>query len=96
MTSEITPTTILSQRADLLVQPMDDELVMASLEAGEYYGLAATGKRIWELLAAPITFGDLCATLVREYEVDAETCAHDVLAFVGELASEGLVEAAAA
>ena len=76
---------------DLLSQPVDSDLVMANLHTGHYYGLAQTGKRIWDLLAQPVAVSTLCSTLCREYEVDPATCQADVLGFLNDLADEQLV-----
>jgi len=73
---------------------MDETVVMMSLARGKYYGLDRIGTRIWELLAEPATESELCDRLVREFEVDAETCARDVHLFLTELAAEGLIRIA--
>ena len=67
------------------------EVAIVNLENGVYYGLDPTATRIWELLAEPRTFGDICSSMLRIYDVEPSTLEADVRAFVGELATQGLV-----
>lgn len=43
-----------------------------------YLGLDPVATRVWELLAEPRTLDELVDQLTAEYEVDEETCRHDV------------------
>ena len=76
---------------DLVATEMDGELVMMSIERGEYFGLNRVGSRIWELLHSPMRMHELCDRLEQEFEIDAARCREEVLAFVGELLEQGLV-----
>lgn len=71
--------------------PVDDELVMADIDAGKYYGLNDIATAIWQNLETKITVHDLCAKLCESYDVTHEQCAADVLAFLKELAERNLV-----
>jgi hypothetical protein len=91
-TVEITLETRVKQGDDLLAQRLDEDIVMANIESGKYYGLTLTGRRIWELLEQPRFVGDLCSHLLSEFEVERETCEQEVLAFLHELQREGLIQ----
>lgn len=91
MKKVVTLHSTIRRQKDVLAQALDDDLVMADLESGHYYGLAKTGKRIWELLAQPVVVSDVCAILLREHDVGVSTCEQEVLDFVNELHEEGLV-----
>jgi hypothetical protein len=82
----------VQRNADLIVQSLDQDVVMANIDTGHYFGLDRSSKRIWELLEQPKTVGDVCTQLVREFKVEREVCERDVLAFVNEMAREGLVQ----
>lgn len=82
----------IQRNADLIVQNLDQDVVMANLETGSYFGLERSSKRIWELLDRPKTVGEICAQLAREFQVERQTCERDVLAFVNEMAQEDLVQ----
>jgi hypothetical protein len=77
---------------------LSGEVVILGMKEGAYFGVEQAGARIWALLQAPCRLRDVVETLVAEYEVPAEQCAADVLAFVEDLAERGLVirDAAAA
>ena len=68
------------------------EAAIVNLKNGVYYGLDPVGARIWNLIREPITFAELCASLVREYDVDGSTLEADIREFLGQLAEQGLVE----
>jgi hypothetical protein len=68
------------------------ETVLLSLENARYFGFAGAGSRIWELIASPTRVADLCATLVREYDVQPDQCESDVLGFLRALEARGLLE----
>lgn len=71
---------------------IDDEVVVMSIEAGEYLTLDSVGSRIWELLSEkPSTVDELVGLLMEEYEVDRETCLNDVQAFIDDMAARKLI-----
>ena len=70
---------------------LSGEVVILGMKEGVYFGVDAAGARIWALLQSPQRLGDVVATLTGEYDVSAEQCAMDVLAFVEDLVNRGLV-----
>ena len=90
----------LSARVVRLRQAMsaeiDREIVILSLTRNHYVGLDEVGRRIWELLETPQRASDLCETLAGEFDASPEQIAGDLLPFLLELESEGLVQAAGA
>ena len=79
---------------EMVHSSIDGEVVMMSMEKGEYFGLNAMGSRIWELLAKPHSIEELCHELMRSFEVDQETCLSEVSRFLGEIADQKLVAVA--
>jgi len=65
---------------------------MMSLDQGKYYAVAATGKRIWDLLAEPRSLGEVCDILEAEFDVTPEVCRNEVLAFAEQLLRNDLIE----
>jgi hypothetical protein len=88
----ITAETIISRRRDIVASDIDGEVVMMSIEKGNYYGLDLIASRIWELTEKPLKVTDLIGILTEEYEVTREDCEKDVLAFFNDLLSEKLIE----
>jgi hypothetical protein len=70
---------------------VDGDTVMFSPDQGAYFGLDPIGTRIWDLLEQPRSIDEICATLCREYEVDAERCRAEVAALVDDMRASGLV-----
>jgi hypothetical protein len=67
------------------------EMVMMSTERGTYLGLSDIGTRIWELIERPRSVDELCADLVKEFDVTEEVCRTDVDALLHDLAVQGAV-----
>jgi Coenzyme PQQ synthesis protein D (PqqD) len=70
---------------------VDGLLILLQSGNGEYAGLDGTALRIWELLAAPTTFGELVDTLAAEYQVPRSQCAPDVARWLEEVRRQDLV-----
>jgi hypothetical protein len=51
------------------------------------------GRRIWDLLEAPRRVDELCQQLAGEFDATAEQIAADILPFMVQLETEGLVHA---
>lgn len=77
---------------ELTYNELDGEVVMMSLEKGEYYGLNNIGSRIWELLSKPLSIRELAEKLVAEYQVNIDQCIEDIRPFIDELVQKGLVK----
>lgn len=80
-------------RSDAFItSTVDNDLVMMSLEKGNYYGLDKIGSFIWENIAQQTTIGQLCQKLTEHFEVEAAQCQADVLDFLHELIKEDMVQ----
>lgn len=82
---------VVTRDASLIFSDLDGEIVMMSIESGKYYGLKEIGSRIWALIEQPHSVGELCDTLMAEFEVGEDTCQQHVLEFLEELKDEGIV-----
>jgi len=69
------------------------EAAVLDFKSGMYYGLDEVGARIWKLIAEPRTVGEICDIILAEYDVEPDVCERDVIALLGELAANGLVQA---
>jgi hypothetical protein len=78
-------TTLLERNPDLVATDMDGDIVMMSIEKGEYYALDGVGPHIWNLLAAPMSVQEIAARIGDEYEVAPAQCLNDVSSFMEEL-----------
>jgi hypothetical protein len=87
--------TLVARFPDLMSTPVDKEIVILSLASNHYVGLDQIGRRVWELLEEPKRVEELCRQLTREFDATEEQIAGDVLPFLRQLESEGLVCAVA-
>lgn len=85
----------LNQRAipstDVLFQEVGGEAVLLDLASENYFGLNRVGTRLWQLLAYDGSLQHAFDALLREFDVDPERLAEDMLAIVVELAEARLV-----
>ena len=72
--SPIDPATLIVRDPDMIAAEMDGDLVMMSIERGEYFGIGGVGTRAWELLVEPATVDQLCVVVCDEFDVDADVC----------------------
>ena len=77
--------------AGVVEAEIDHEVVAINIETGNCYGLNPVGSRIWNLISAPVSVGEVCATLISEYQVQPATCEQQVLSLLEELRAEGLI-----
>ena len=68
------------------------EVVILSLQTGEYYGLDPIAADIWNLVQKPLTVAELRDALLLQYEgVTPAECADQVLALLSEMAELELI-----
>jgi Coenzyme PQQ synthesis protein D (PqqD) len=77
---------------DQVSSDLPGETVLLSMRDAHYYGLDPVGSRIWELISEPTRVSEICEVIVREFDVEADRCEHDVLRFLGDLAAKELIE----
>ena len=58
-TSRIADTTIISRSPSVITAEVDGEVVMMSIEQGQYFGLDDIGSDIWKRLEQPCPFSAL-------------------------------------
>lgn len=87
--------TLLIRVPDLVFTDMDGDLVMMSIEKGEYYGVGGVGPRVWELLEQPVSINELTASICEDYDADPDRCRADMERFTREMLDLGLITLAA-
>ena len=68
-----------------------DELVMMSVDKGNYVGLSDIGRRIWEIVEVPQALDEVCAQLEKEFVVAPDVCRREVEAFLAVLTKHGAI-----
>lgn len=69
-----------------------EQTVLLNLATGQYHGLNATGRRIFELLSERGTTDGVAAQIAAEYEIDEARAAADLDELCASLADRGLLE----
>jgi hypothetical protein len=90
----LSPLTVVVRSSGFIEAEIDHEIVTLSIESGVCHGLNRVGSRIWQLLGAPIKIGDICATLLNEYNVEPADCEQQVLDLLEQLRTEGMIQTA--
>jgi hypothetical protein len=80
-----------SAAPQVLCRDLGDEAVLLDLATETYFGLNATGTRLWRLLTGGATIRDALATLASEFDVDTETVDRDMTELLDELVERGLL-----
>lgn len=89
--SVLSKNNVITQNQGNIVSDMDGELVMLSIEKGNYYNLGVLGGEIWSLIEKPIKISDLLDKLISQYNVSQQECEEEVLSFLSDLYNEGLI-----
>ena len=80
--------------AQVVARQVGEETVILDLGSGTYFGLDATGARIWQLMGEGKTLAEICEVMLAEYEVSREAIERDVLALAEELCAKQLISSA--
>lgn len=85
--------TTLKRNPELLAVDMDGETVMMDMESGNYFGINAVGSHIWEVLETENKVTTIIETVSSHFEVkDGDTVQEDIMAFLGDMVEQQLVE----
>ncbi len=90
--SDISDTTIIRAARHQVSGKISEESVILDLDAGIYYGVNSLGSRIWELVQEPCAVGQIVEALLADFEVEPRCCLNDLLEFLADMESRGLIE----
>lgn len=75
----------------VLCKDLGDETILLDLESETYFGLNATGSRIFKLLTTTPTIREAFLAMLEEFDVAPEELEHDMRALIDELVERGLL-----
>lgn len=78
---------------DVVARELADESLLVHLGTGTYFGLDATGTRIWQLLSEHGSADAVLAELLVEFDVDEPRLRRDLADFIARLLDKGLLVA---
>jgi hypothetical protein len=77
--------------AQVMARQVGDETVILDLGSGTYFGLDPVGARIWQLIGEGKTLGEICDTMLDEFEVTREALERDVIDLADKLLEQKLI-----
>jgi hypothetical protein len=80
--------------AQVMARQAGDETVILDLGSGTYFGLDPVGGRIWQLMSEGKTLGEVCDTMLDEYEVTRNDLERDVIELADKLLEQKLISIA--
>ncbi len=89
---ELTGASTLRRNPELLSVEMDGDLVMMSIESGNYFGVSGIGPTVWNFLETSKQFDQVVDEIVENFEVEPGIAAADLRKFVENLAEHGMIE----
>lgn len=92
--TDLSDDTKLARSDQAMESRVGDETVILHLGSGTYFGLDPVGTRVWELLAEPCDFTEICARMQGEFDVAPEVLRADVRAFLESLLAHEIVRPA--
>jgi len=69
-----------------------EQTVLLNLETGQYHGLNATGRRIFDMLVERGSTDGIAAEIAAEYGIDESLAAADLEELCASLSERGLIE----
>lgn len=90
-------TTKLTAESIVVVTPkqttadLGEAIAVLHLETKRYFTLEKTGQKIWERLGTPTSVQELTRWLCESHAVDEGQCERDLLVFLEDLRSAGLI-----
>lgn len=78
--------------AHVLIRRLDGESVLLNLESERYFGLDATGTRMWELVTSQPCIALALEKLQEEYEVEPDVLQSHLTQLMSGLVENGLLQ----
>lgn len=79
------------QNKEVVQSKIGDEVVMLDVESGYYFGLNSVASVIWDMMKDKIDLNTLVENLMKEFEVDKETCETDTLELLAEMKEKKII-----
>ena len=90
--ANIVESTIISRSSSVLTAEVNGEIVMMSIQQGQYFGLDDIGSDIWKRIELPCSFATLIDGLTVDYDADRATILADVHRLLLRMAEQNVVK----
>jgi hypothetical protein len=84
--------TVIARSASVVASEVDGELMMMSIERGQYFSLNDIASDVWGRLAEPRTFGALVEQLAGDYAAPPDAIAADLRALLASMRERDVIE----
>lgn len=91
---KVTLDSVVSRASEPMAAEVGSEVILMSVQHGNYYGLDGPAGDIWRHMESPVRVADLCRRLEGDYVADPNKIEEETLAFLDRLAEEGLISIA--
>jgi hypothetical protein len=82
---------IYERATELLEAQVGDELVALDLAGGMCFGFNSVATDVWQKLETPLSFDQIKAHLLAEYDVDENQCTMELKELLARMVDNGLV-----
>lgn len=90
-TLELTETTILSRNPDMVTGTVDQDVMIMSIDSGQYFQLNPIAGAILALMEQPIALRDLTLAIQQRFDVSPEVLAIELTDFIRGLVSRKII-----
>ena len=80
------------QNKKVIQSKIGDEVVMLDMDSGFYFGLNSVASIIWGMLEKATSFEEVINELMKEYNVDRQTCENDTRSFWNQLLERNIIK----
>jgi len=80
------------RKNDTISSKLQDEQVILDIDKGKYFSLNPVATLIWEHLEQALSIANLCEKLLEEYDVEAEKCKVETVAYIQEMIKLGFIQ----
>ncbi|WP_444995382.1 PqqD family peptide modification chaperone [Aliikangiella sp. IMCC44359] len=91
MKNKISIDAVVSRKENILDCIIDNEMVLMSIDTGQYINLNKQASAIWSLLESPKVVSNIVEEMQQLFLVEHKECETDVLSFIEKLKGEKLI-----
>ena len=84
--------TVIARSSSVVASEVDGELMMMSIERGQYFSLNDVASDVWRRLAEPCAFGDLVEQLATSYDAPPDAIAADLRTLLERMRERDVVD----
>lgn len=88
---DLNENTVVVRNKGVVSSELDGEIVIMSIENGEYYGLNHTATEIWNIIDSPIRISILCEKLCEKFEIERQDCLNEIYPLIYEMGKKNLL-----